>query len=59
MSAAPTLPEVPTTLPAFAAMFPNEAACEEYLLRVRWPDGFICPSGSVGCGGWSAANLDP
>lgn len=35
--------DVPVTLPAFAALFPDEAACETYLQRVRWPDGFVCP----------------
>lgn len=24
-------------------MFPTEKACEEYLLVVRWPEGFVCP----------------
>jgi len=36
-------PEAPTTLPAFQRMFPNEDACREYLFKVRWPDGFVCP----------------
>ncbi len=25
-------------------MFPDEAACADYMERVRWPDGFACPS---------------
>jgi hypothetical protein len=25
-------------------MFPDEAACADYMERVRWPDGFVCPS---------------
>jgi len=28
----------------FQRMFPNEAACADYMERVRWPDGFVCPS---------------
>lgn len=27
----------------FQRMFPSEAACADYLERVRWPDGFSCP----------------
>lgn len=33
----------PTTLMDFQRMFPSEAACADYLERVRWPDGFSCP----------------
>ncbi len=36
----------PTTLLDFQRMFPDERACANYLERVRWPDGFVCP----GCG---------
>lgn len=25
------------------ARFSTEAACQEYLFRLRWPDGFCCP----------------
>jgi hypothetical protein len=28
-------------------MFPNERACAEYLSRLRWPDGFVCPTCSA------------
>ncbi len=34
--------------------FPSQEACVEYLERVRWPDGFVCPD----CehhGGWKAS----
>jgi transposase-like protein len=27
---------------AFQAKFPDEAACENHLIQVRWPEGFIC-----------------
>ena len=33
----------PTTLLDFQRMFPDERACGNYLERVRWPDGFVCP----------------
>ena len=35
--------EIPATLLDFYDQFPNEAACEDYLRRVRWPRGFVCP----------------
>lgn len=39
----------PTTLLDFQRMFPDERACGNYLERVRWPDGFVCPRcGAVG-----------
>jgi len=28
----------------FYERFPNEQACWDYLLSLKWPDGFICPS---------------
>src|SRR3989344_5726089 len=27
----------------FHDMFPSEDACIEYLIRLRWPNGFVCP----------------
>lgn len=44
------LPEAPTNLPAFQRAFSTEEACHEYLFRVRWPDGFVCPK----CGSTTA-----
>jgi len=35
--------EYPRTLPEFEAEFTTEAACRDYLFRVRWPNGFRCP----------------
>ena len=32
----------PTSLPDFQRLFPDERACVDYLVRVRWPAGFIC-----------------
>lgn len=34
----------PRSLLEFQSAFPDEAACADYLERVRWPDGFTCPS---------------
>ncbi len=25
-------------------MFPDESACETYLAKLRWPQGFVCPT---------------
>ena len=35
----------------FESCFATEAACETYLLKLRWPDGFVCPRCS-GRQGW-------
>jgi transposase-like protein len=35
--------EYPRTWPSFEAWLPDDAACCEYLARLRWPDGFVCP----------------
>ena len=39
--------DYPRDLAEFEARFSTEAACREYLVRLRWPDGFRCPR----CGG--------
>ena len=33
----------PRSLPEFQRLFPGDAACAEYLEKVRWGDGFVCP----------------
>jgi len=33
----------PTSLPEFQEVFPTDAACADYLEKLRWPNGFICP----------------
>ncbi len=45
--------EYPKTLWEFEALFSTESACREYLFRLRWPDGFICPRCRT-YGGWAA-----
>jgi hypothetical protein len=32
------------TLLEFQHLFPDEAACARHLERIRWPEGFDCPS---------------
>jgi len=39
--------DYPRTIQEFDEWFPTEEACTAYLLKLRWPDGFVCPS----CGG--------
>ena len=48
------LEDYPTTLLDFERRFANEAACREYLARLRWPGGFVCRK----CGGTSAWQTD-
>lgn len=35
--------DYPDTYRGFVEMFPDEAACEAYLAKLRWPQGFVCP----------------
>ena len=35
--------DYPRTLADFNAWFPDEQACLDYLARLRWPGGFVCP----------------
>ena len=40
----------PKTPAEFDVLFSSEEACREYLIRLRWPDGIVCPR----CGGKKA-----
>jgi transposase-like protein len=33
----------PTTLMEFERQFRDDESCRDYLARIRWPDGFVCP----------------
>ena len=33
----------PADITDFMDMFATEEACEDYLIRVRWPEGYVCP----------------
>lgn len=37
----------PRSLPEFQRLFPNDAACADYLERIRWPKGFVCPKCAI------------
>ena len=36
--------DYPRTAKEFEARFPTEEACRGFLVRLRWPDGYDCPS---------------
>ncbi len=42
--------DYPRTLQEFDEFFSSEAACTDFLRRLRWPDGFLCPA----CNGHTA-----
>ncbi len=47
--------DYPGTWAAFVEWFPDDKACREYLIQLRWPDGFVCPH----CGsdvGWPTSD---
>lgn len=44
----------PRTLMDFEQRFSSERACKEYLFRLRWPEGFVCPR----CSGQEAWETD-
>lgn len=35
--------DYPSTILEFESRFQDEKACLEYLVQIRWPDGFCCP----------------
>jgi len=35
--------DYPRTLAELEARFATDAACRDYLVQLRWPDGFVCP----------------
>lgn len=57
MSAAAIAAGFPKTEPDFHARFVDEESCREYLIAIRWPNGFVCPH----CGhgdAWRRSNRD-
>jgi len=40
--------DYPQTLVEFEELFSSEAACIEYLINMRWPEGFRCPRCAAG-----------
>lgn len=39
--------DYPHTYRGFVKMFPDNEACATYLRKIRWPQGFVCPSCGV------------
>jgi len=48
--------DFPRTLAEFEARFASEQACRDYLVQLRWPEGFICPKCGH-TGGWPVRML--
>jgi transposase-like protein len=49
--------DFPKTAMEFQERFKDEEACREYMMRLRWPNGFVCPAcGTVG--GWRLETRD-
>jgi transposase-like protein len=44
--------DYPRTLLEFCEFFPDEKACEAYLERLRWAEGFVCPKGHAAATPW-------
>jgi hypothetical protein len=44
--------DYPRTFQEFEARFRDEAGCRDYIRRLRWPDGFICPLCGAGGEPW-------
>ena len=36
--------DYPETLQEFDDWFPTEQSCLDYLQKLRWPNGFVCPA---------------
>lgn len=47
--------DYPKTLAEFEKRFATDEACREYLFKLRWQDGFVCPK-CGGCKMWSMTN---
>jgi transposase-like protein len=45
--------DYPRTVLELEDLFSTEEACRDYLVRLRWPDGFVCPKCEAR-GGWPA-----
>jgi len=44
----------PDYIREFFLMFPDEKSCFDYLVKLRWPEGFICPACNVKSEPWVA-----
>jgi len=47
--------DYPHTYRGFVEMFPDDSTCEAYLAKLRWPQGFICPTCNADVVPWQAS----
>ena len=47
--------DYPNTYRSFVEMFPDETACAAYLVKLRWPQGFVCPACNIAVVPWPAS----
>ena len=45
-------PDYPKTIMEFAAKFHSDEICFQYLIDIRWSDGFVCPGCNTNGGWW-------
>lgn len=43
MMGGPTFVDFPQNMPEFESKFSTEEACRDYLVQIKWPNGFCCP----------------
>lgn len=47
--------DYPHTYRGFVEMFPDDVACEAYLAKLRWPEGFVCPACKSSVAPWQSS----
>ena len=47
--------DYPNTYRGFVEMFPDNSACANYLTKLRWPEGFVCPACKTNALPWQAS----
>lgn len=45
--------DYPNTYREFVEMFPDDTACMDFLVRLRWPEGFTCPVCKIASTPWN------
>ena len=49
--------DYPNTYRNFVEMFPDDASCTDYLAKLRWPEGFVCPACKTNVIPWHASRV--